>query len=83
MKTTIRLDDDLLTIVKVYAAASGKTFSAVVEDALREMLARRAVQAERPWVSLTTVKGRGVQPGIDLDDSASLLEKMEEGNVPT
>ncbi len=81
MKTSIRLDDDLLTKAKLYAAMTGKTFTAVVEEALREMLARRVVQAERPRVSLTTVKGRGVRPGIDLDDSASLLDKMEELDV--
>lgn len=28
-------------------------------------------------VSLTTVKGRGIRLGIDLDSSASLLELME------
>ena len=81
MKTSINLDDDLLAKAEVYAATTGKTVTAVVEEALREMLARRVVQRKRPWVSLKTVKGNGVRPGIDLDDSASLLDKMEELDV--
>jgi hypothetical protein len=40
MRTTIRLDDDLLLEIKQLAARSGKTLTSVIEDALREMLAR-------------------------------------------
>ena len=32
---------------------------------------------ENQTVRLKTVKGSGVRPGVDLDDSASLLELME------
>ncbi len=81
MKTSVNLDDDLLAKAEVYATTTGKTVTDVVEEALREMLARRVVQRKRPWVSLKTVKGNGVRPGIDLDDSASLLDKMEELDV--
>lgn len=81
MKTSINLDDDLLTKAKVYAATTGKTLTSVVEEALREMLSRRVVQTDRPRVSLTTVRGKSVRPGINLDDSASLLDKMEELDV--
>jgi hypothetical protein len=43
---------------------------------LREVVARRRRQP-RGAVSLTIVGGCGVNPGIDLDDSASLLAVME------
>jgi hypothetical protein len=33
-------------------------------------------------VSLTIVDGRGVNPGIDIDDSASLLDAMESRRGP-
>ena len=78
MRTTIRLDDDLLAEVKLLAARSGKTLTSVIEDALREMLSRQTQVGERKPVRLTTVSGQGPQPGIDLDDSASLLSIMEE-----
>lgn len=77
MRTTIRLDDQLLEAAKQYALAQGKTFTAVVEDALREKLMNRPTAKKRQRVKLKTVNGNGVNPGIDLDDSASLLDIME------
>ncbi|MBI5719979.1 MAG: type II toxin-antitoxin system VapB family antitoxin [Burkholderiales bacterium] len=76
MRTTIRLDDDLLAQAKQHAAQTGKTLTAVLEHALRESLARRRSRAPGPRVRLKTFKGGGVRPGVDLDDSASLLDLM-------
>jgi hypothetical protein len=77
MRTTLRLDEHLLAEAKKYAAASGRTLTAVVEDALRDALARRPSGAKRPRVRLKTFRGNGLRPGVDLDDSAALLETME------
>lgn len=78
MRTTVRLDDRVLAEAKKYAAETGRTLTSVLEDALRETLARRSARAEgiRP-VRLRTVKGDGVRPGVDLDDTAALLALME------
>lgn len=80
MRTTIRLDEQLLTEVKQLAAQRGGTLTAVIEDALREMLARQRKMAERRPVYLTTVEGEGILPGVDLDDSASLLDLMDQSD---
>ncbi len=77
MRTTVRMDDRLLAEAKKYAADSGRTLTAVLEDALRETLARRRQRVKRERVRLKTVKGDGVRPGVDLDDSAALLDLME------
>ena len=82
MRTTIRLDDDLLVEVKQIAARSNKTLTSVIEDALREMLARQRKTEKRTSVRLTTASGGGLQPGVDLDDSAALLSLMEEFRDP-
>lgn len=82
MRTTIRLDDDLLAEVKLLAVSSGRSMTAVIEDALREMLARPRPVAEREPVRLTTVSGSGLQPGVDLGGSAALLATMEESDDP-
>jgi hypothetical protein len=82
MRTTIRLDEDLLAQVKQTAARSGKTMTSVIEDALREMLARQQAAEARAPVRLTTVSGGGLQPGVDLDDSAALLALMEDPGDP-
>ncbi len=82
MKTTIQLDDQLLSEAKQYAAQTGRTLKAVIEDALRESLARTKVPQPQASVALKTFKGRGVQPGVDLDDTSSLLDLMEQNDGP-
>jgi hypothetical protein len=77
MRTTVRLNEKLLAEAKKYAAESGRTLTAVLEDALRETLARRRARLRAKPVRLRTVKGSGVRPGVDLDDSAALLDSME------
>lgn len=82
MRTTLRLPDDLLKEAKKRAAERGTSLTRLVEEALREALSRESggEAAPRP-VSLTTVGGSGVQPGVDLDDSAALLDLMESGDA--
>ncbi len=77
MRTTIRIDDELLKQAKAVAVASERTLTELVEDALRELLARRRSTAGRPRVKLPTFQGDGLQPGADLNDSAALLDLME------
>ena len=77
MRTTIRIDEHLLAEAKKYAAESGRTLTSVFADALREALSRRRVLSKQRRVRLRTVKGNGVQPGVNLDDTASLHELME------
>jgi hypothetical protein len=77
MRTTIRLDDQLLAEAKQLAARTGRTLTAVIEDALRLSL-RQTSSRRRRRVELPTFKGgNGLQPGVDLDDSAALLDLME------
>ncbi len=78
MRTTIRINDRLLEEVKKLALSSNITLSALVENALREMLSRRQKNKEKPRVELITFKGRGLKHGVDLDDTAALLELMEK-----
>ncbi len=78
MRTTIRMDDDLLRQAKEHAARTGTTLTRVIEDAVRQLLARRRVNQVREPVRLPTFCGDGLQPGVDLDDTATLLELMDE-----
>ncbi len=78
MRTTIRMDDELLRRAKEHAASSGTTLTHVIEDAVRQLLARRRVSRVREPVRLPTFRGEGLQPGIDLDDTAALVELMDE-----
>jgi hypothetical protein len=77
MRTTVRLDERLLAEAKQHAAETGRTLTALLEDALRETLGRRSPRTKRKAVRLKTVRGDGVRPGVDLDDTAALLDLME------
>jgi plasmid stability protein len=80
MRTTINIDDDLLAEARQVAARTGRSLTAVVEDALRESLHRRHLPARRA-VELPTFGEGGVQPGVDLDDSAALLELLQHDDA--
>jgi Bacterial antitoxin of type II TA system, VapB len=77
MRTTIRIDDELLASAKRAALERGTTLTAVIEDALRRALvSASAVRRER--FTMGTFQGDGLRPGVDLDDTASLLDLMDE-----
>jgi hypothetical protein len=78
MRTTIRLDDNLLEQAKREAAKRGETLTALFERALRLALAKQPSGRKHRHVELPISKaGGGTLPGIDLDDSANLLEVLE------
>lgn len=77
MRTTINLDDTLLAEARQVAARTGRSLTAVVEDALRQSLYRRE-PTTRQAVELPVFGEGGTQPGVDLDDSAALLDLMEQ-----
>jgi hypothetical protein len=77
MRTTINLDDALLAEAKQVAARTGRSLGAVVEDALRQSLRQRH-QTTRRAVELPVFGEGGTRPGVDLDDSAALLDVMEQ-----
>ncbi len=76
MRTTLQLDDDLISEAKATAARTKRTLSHVIEDALRQAASTRSTRPQVP-VSVPTVPG-ALRPGIDLNDSAGLLEFMED-----
>lgn len=77
MRTTIQLDDNLHEMARQYALAKGKTFTALVEEALREKLLPRFQRRTSQRIKLKTVGGRGTLRGVDLDNNAALLDLMD------
>lgn len=78
MRTTINIDDSLLTQVKRLAAESHRTLTSIIEDALRASLSKRsdAVKSREPERVLT-FRGTGVRPGVNLDSMAELRDIMD------
>lgn len=82
MRTTIYLPDDLLAKAKELAAKSKTTLTALIEEALRERLSRRNPRKKSSVWKMKTYGSGGVLPGVDLDDSAALLDLMDSEFVP-
>jgi hypothetical protein len=78
MRTTVRLDDALLDQAKREAAKRHETLTALIEQGLRLVLAQsRSPRKKRLRVVLPVSGSGGLQPGVDLNSSAALLDIME------
>ncbi|GAA5156299.1 ribbon-helix-helix domain-containing protein [Amycolatopsis dongchuanensis] len=76
------LDDALLREAKTVAVRSGRSFSAVLEDALRVWLAERADARRQAAGFRLPVDGEGgLRPGVDLGDKEALSALLDE-DVP-
>jgi len=77
MRTTVRLPEELLRKAKRKAAEKGQTLTALIEEGLKVVLAEgergpRRTQARLPISRATG----GTLPGIDLNRSADLEDRM-------
>ncbi|HEY7894710.1 MAG TPA: CopG family transcriptional regulator [Gemmatimonadaceae bacterium] len=78
MRTTLRLDEALLRDAKRFAIETRRTLTAVIEDALREALARRSRRAPTSPPPLPTYGRGGPRPGVDLDDTSAVRDVMDD-----
>jgi hypothetical protein len=76
MRTTVDLPDDLLADAKERAAREARSLSEVVADAVRASFARVPAGGGKRH-AIPTFGSGGLQPGVDLDDSAALNDLME------
>jgi hypothetical protein len=81
MRTTIDIHDTLLERAKAEANAEGRRLADVVNDALRLLFSSRARQDPRAAAQpmpVSRVAGKGLQPGIDLEDRQGLADALDE-----
>ena len=78
MRTTVRLDDSLLRQAKQAAEERGQTLTSLIEQGLRLLLASSTPRHHRQRFDLPVSRvGGGTLPGVDLSNSADLLDRME------
>lgn len=77
MRTTVSVPDELLESAKEQAKARGVSLSEVVADALRGHLSEPLPSAV-PEFRLHTVRGKLVNPDINLDRTSTLLTDEDE-----
>ena len=74
----MRLDDALLDQARREAAHRRETLTALIEQGLRLVLAQSRSPRRGKRIALPVCRaGGGTLPGIDLNDSSSLLDAME------
>ena len=74
-RTTVRLPEELLRHAKRQAAAQGRTLTSLIEEGLRQILAKKlgTHTAKRKLPRVSTARGE-LMPGIDLDDFSSIQQ---------
>ena len=78
MRTTIRINDDLLKQAKKKAAEEGRTLTSLVEDGLALILSKpKTSRRKRIELPVSEATG-GTLPGVDLNRSSDLEEVMNE-----
>ncbi|MBI4412086.1 MAG: DUF2191 domain-containing protein [Deltaproteobacteria bacterium] len=78
MRTTVRLNDALLRETKAYARRHSQSLASVIDLGLRQLLKENKKTKKPGRIRLITCEGKGVMPGVDLDDTAALLDLMED-----
>ena len=76
MRTTVRINDNLLKRAKNQAANQGRTLTSLIEEGLALVLTEpKKGSRERVVLPVSKATG-GIQPGIDLNNSSDLEEVM-------
>jgi hypothetical protein len=79
MKTTLDLNDQLLTEAKALAARRRTSLTRLIEEGLQLRLRAESDAAPRPRVRLPVFKGRGgLIAGVDPLSNRSLLEAADD-----
>lgn len=78
MRTTLNLDDAVMRRARQRAAKTGQTLTQVIEDALRQSMAQEERAADSTPTRLVAARqSGGPRPGVDLDNTADLLDRMD------
>ena len=70
------MNEQLLTEAKRFAASTGRSLTALIEDALRQALRRPTAAPNRKPFKVETFSS-DLMPGVNLDDSVDLYDAMD------
>jgi hypothetical protein len=78
LRTTLRLEESLLMQAKILAAKQNKTLTALIQEGLCKVIkeAQTAKPGRKVAIPISKQSG-GIWPGIDISNSAELLDIMD------
>jgi hypothetical protein len=79
MKTTVQIADALLAQTKRLMHRENRTLRSLVEEGLRLVLAARRPQRRSRKLRWLTVKGKGLQPGLQSRDWQQIRDLIYRG----
>jgi hypothetical protein len=79
MKTTLDIADSVLRQARRLAARKNTTLKAVVEQALRDTLAKERQASPTSKLRTKTFGGNGLQSGLSWDDWGAIRDLAYEG----
>jgi hypothetical protein len=78
LRTTVRLEESLLEQAKAVAAQQNKTLTSLIEEGLHMAIKEAYRPTPRKKIVLpVSTRGGGPLPGVDISNSADLLDIME------
>jgi hypothetical protein len=84
MKTTLLLDDEVHRQAKLASARLGIPLTRFIEEAIRLRISADAERRAEPVRKLPVCRSKGgLQPGVDLNDSAELLNILDQATEHT
>lgn len=78
MRTTLNLRDEALKLAKRRGEETGKSLGDVVSEAVMAAYGQRPGKPPAAAIELPASGRGGLQAGVDLDDTATLLDRMDE-----
>jgi len=83
MKTTLILDDEVHRQAKQVSARLGIPLTRFVEEAIRLRISTESARCREPVRKLPVCKKKGgLRASIDLDNSAELLDLLDQASEP-
>jgi len=83
MKTTLILDDEVHRQAKQVSARLGIPLTRFIEEAIRLRISTESSRRNEPVRKLPVCKKKGgLRPGVDLDNSADLLDLLGQAIDP-
>ncbi|MGZ8939687.1 MAG: hypothetical protein ACXW32_10795 [Limisphaerales bacterium] len=76
-RTTVRLPNDLIRRAKRRSAETGRTLTSLLEDGLKTVLAETTAPTRKPIRLPISKATGGTLPGVDLNRSADLEDRMQ------
>jgi predicted transcriptional regulator len=81
MRTTVRLNEDLLRRLKAFAAERNRSMTSVLEDAVRQLLDRQEDQPPNRHVELFTYGTGGMVAEVDINEPSTWKTIQTEEDV--